>query len=101
MHARFFSGWLADRHQQSISVDIIVVMDVTSCILILEVDENAHQHPSYTLMCELSRMMDVNACCLRLEGYTRPIYWLKFSPFGDYFVGDEPSSNPGNKGRHL
>lgn len=33
-------------------------------------------------------MTDVNAY-LRLEGHTRPIYWLRFSPNGSYFVGDE------------
>lgn len=81
------NGWLTDTSRVYSEVDIIV-MDVTACILLLEVDENAHQHPSYTLTCELSRMLDVNAY-LRLQGHTRPIYWLRFSPYGSYFVGDE------------
>lgn len=64
----------------------MVVLEVTSCLLILEVDENAHQHSSYTLACELSRMSDINAF-LRINSYHQPIYWLRYSPNGRYFVG--------------
>ncbi|CAN0488819.1 unnamed protein product, partial [Ectocarpus sp. 8 AP-2014] len=64
----------------------MMVMDVTSCILLLEVDENAHQSSKYTVAGEASRMADVNAY-LRLRGYDQPIYWLRFNPDGKYFVG--------------
>ncbi len=85
-------GWVSDTTRQFARVDM-VVMDVTSCILLLEVDENAHRRSRYPLVCELSRQADVNAY-LRLKGYMQPIYWLRFNPNSRYFVGDEKRSTP-------
>lgn len=80
-------GWVTDTTREFARVDMVVT-DVTSCILLLEVDENAHHHPIYSVACEVSRMADVNTC-LRLKGSVQPIYWLRFNPDGRYFVGDE------------
>lgn len=80
-------GWVSDTTREFARVDM-VVMDVTSCILLLEVDENAHQDSRHPVVCELSRQADVNTY-LRLKGYTQPIDWLRFNPNGPYFVGDK------------
>ncbi len=80
-------GWLTDTDRTYSRVDMMV-MDVTSCCVLLEVDENAHRSKNYTLTSELARMVDVNAF-LRLKGYDQPIYWIRFNPDGKYFVGDE------------
>lgn len=78
---------LTDTERLYSRVDI-VVLNVTSCILIVEVDEFAHSDSSkYTLSCELARMSDINAC-LRIK-YEQPIYWLRYSPVGKYYVGVE------------
>lgn len=78
-------GWLHDT-DRTYSRVVMMVMDVTSCILLLEVDENAHQNANYSVRCELARMMDINAY-LRRRGYEQPIYWCRFNPDGPYFVG--------------
>ena len=80
-------GWLKDTDRTYSRVDMMV-MDVTRCCVLLEVDENAHQRKKYKLTSELARMVDVNAF-LRLKGYDQPIYWIRFNPDGKYFVGDE------------
>lgn len=78
-------GWLTDTTRKYSLVDMMVE-DVTSCVVLLEVDENAHR--GYHLSCEISRMMDVNAY-LRLKGHDQPIYWIRYNPDGKYFVGGE------------
>lgn len=86
-------GWLTDTNRKYSRVDMMV-MDVTSCVLLLEVDESAHQYKDYThggYMRMCSRMADINAY-LRLRGYEKPIYWLRYSPDGPYFVGNEERS---------
>lgn len=81
-------GCLTDTERLYSRVDI-VVLNVTSCILIVEVDEFAHSNSSrYPLSCEFSRMSDINAF-LRLNKYEQPIYWLRYSPNGKYYVGGE------------
>lgn len=81
------NGCLNDTDRSYSRVDM-VILNITSCILILEVDEFAHESPNYNLPCELSRMGDINAF-LRLNSYTNPIYWLRYNPNGKYFVGDK------------
>ena len=63
-----------------------VILQCTSHILILEVDED--QHRWYNLKCELTRMTDVHAA-LVLSGYNLPVHWVRYSPCGKYFVGRE------------
>lgn len=58
-------GWLTDTDRTYSGVDM-VVLDVTSCFLPLEVDGNAHQSSNYTLTRELGWMADINAY-LRLK----------------------------------
>lgn len=84
---REMKTWETDTERLYSRVDM-VVLDVKSCILILEVDEYAHQSSNYTLACELARMSDVNAF-LRICKHTQPIYWLRYSPVGKYYVGGE------------
>lgn len=86
----FSQGWLTDTSRKYSRVDMMV-MDVISCVLLLEVDESAHQYKDYTVTCECSRMADINAY-LRLRGYEQPIYWLRYNPDGPYFVGNEKRS---------
>lgn len=79
-------GCLTDTERLYSRVDIVVI-NVTSCILIVEVDEFEHSDSSrYPLLCELSRMQDINAF-LRINKYVQPIYWLRYSPIGKYYVG--------------
>ena len=60
------------------------IVNSLKCILILEVDEN--QHYWYTpIKCEFTRMADVRAS-LVLNGYTLPIYWIRYNPNGKYKV---------------
>ena len=81
------NGCLNDTTRLYSKVDIVIT-NVTSCILILEVDELAHESPNYNVSCELSRMADINAF-LRLNSYTRPIFWLRYNPNGKYFIGEK------------
>ena len=62
------------------------IVSCTNVVLIVECDEMQHQW--YNLSCEMSRMVDVRAA-LVLAGYTVPIYWIRYSPNGKYFVGDD------------
>lgn len=67
----------------------IVVLNVRSCTLIVEVDEFAHSDSSrYPLSCELLIMQNMNAF-LRINKYEQPIYWLRYSSIGKYYVGGE------------
>lgn len=79
------NGCVPDVNRKYSRVDM-VVLNVTSCILILEVDEFAHEGPTYNIPCELSRMVDI-AAFLRLNSYTKPIFWLRYNPNGKYFIG--------------
>lgn len=62
------------------------VVSCTNVILIVECDEMQHQW--YNFSCECSRMMDVKAGLVS-AGYTLPIYWIRYSPDGKYFVGGD------------
>lgn len=68
-----------------------VILQCTSHILILEVDED--QHRWYNLKCELTRMTDVHAA-LVLSGYNLPVHWVRYSPCGKYFVGCQQRFRP-------
>jgi len=59
------------------------IINCTKMVLILEVDEE--QHSWYNLGCEFSRMTDVTAS-LTKAGYDLPIYWLRYSPNGKYYL---------------
>lgn len=71
-----------DRHFSRLDFHII---NCTSAILIVECDEM--QHEWYSMRCEMGRMMDVQTALVS-KGYTLPVYWLRYSPNGKYFVGD-------------
>lgn len=60
------------------------IVNCVKAILILEVDE--FQHQSYNISCEFCRMADVRASLIG-AGYELPIYWLRYSPTGEYHVG--------------
>ncbi|CAN0419346.1 unnamed protein product, partial [Ectocarpus sp. 8 AP-2014] len=62
------------------------IVNCTNAILIVECDEMQHQW--YNLSCEMGRMVDIRAA-LVLAGYTLPVYWIRYSPNGKYFVGHE------------
>lgn len=62
------------------------IVNCVNAILILEVDEMAHYW--YNLSCEFSRMSDVRASLMK-EGYTLPIYWIRYNPNGKYHVKSE------------
>ena len=81
------NGCVSDTDRKYSRVDM-VVLNVTSCILILEVDEFAHEKPTYNTPCELSRMTDI-AAFLRLNSYKQPIFWLRYNPNGKYVVGEK------------
>lgn len=81
------NGCMDDTDRKYSMIDM-VVLNVTSCILILEVDEFAHESPNYNVSCELSRMSDINAF-LRLNSYMKPIFWLRYNPNGEYFIGNQ------------
>ena len=89
------NGCLTDTERLYSRVDIVVT-NVTSCVLILEVDEFAHESPNYNVTCELSRMADIGAF-LRLNSYTKPIYWIRYNPNGKYFVGEQEKKIPQNE----
>jgi len=86
------NGCLSDTERLYSRVDIVVT-NITSCILILEVDEFAHESPNYNVSCEISRMADIGAF-LRLNSYTKPIYWIRYNPNGKYFVGGKEKNIP-------
>lgn len=62
------------------------ILNITSCIVLLEVDE--HQHFFYNLSCELGRMSDVRTSLMK-AGYELPIYWIRYNPNGKYSVDFE------------
>ncbi|CAN0272585.1 unnamed protein product, partial [Ectocarpus sp. 6 AP-2014] len=62
------------------------IINCTSAVLILEVDED--QHAWYNLSCEFSRMADVTAS-LATAGYDVPVCWIRYSPNGPYSVDSE------------
>ena len=62
------------------------ILNITSCIVLLEVDEMAHYW--YELSCELGRMADIRASLLK-AGITKPIYWIRYNPNGKYHVDFE------------
>ncbi|CAN0519530.1 unnamed protein product, partial [Scytosiphon promiscuus] len=65
------------------------VINCTSAILLVEVDEK--QHSWYELKCEFSRMADVQAS-LAVAGITKPLYWIRYSPNGKYIVDGEDAN---------
>lgn len=79
------NGCVSDTDRKYSRVDM-VILNVTSCILILEVDEFSHEKYAYNISCEVSRMSDISAF-LRLNFYTQPIFWLRYNPNGKYSVG--------------
>ena len=70
-----------DRYYSRIDYHVI---NCTSAILLLECDED--QHTWYELSCEFSRMSDVRASLLT-AGYELPIYWIRYNPIGNYYIG--------------
>ena len=60
------------------------VINCTSAILLIECDED--QHTWYEISCEFSRMSDVRASLLT-AGYDLPIYWIRYNPSGNYYIG--------------
>ena len=80
-------GCLNDTNRSFSRIDIVIA-DITSCVVILEVDEFSHERESYNISCELSRMSDINAF-LRLNSYTQPIVWLRYNPNGTYKIGNK------------
>lgn len=72
-----------NRHYSRLDYHII---NITSCIVLLEVDEDSHYW--YTLSCELGRMADIRASLLK-AGITKPIYWIRYNPNGKYNVDFE------------
>ena len=52
--------------------------------VVLEVEEEAHLW--YDLLCELSRMADVQCALTKVYG-TLSIYWIMYNPNGKYHVG--------------
>lgn len=80
-------GCLNDTSRSFSRIDIVIT-DITSCVVILEVDEFSHERDSYNISCELSRMSDINAF-LRLNSYTQPIVWLRYNPNGTYKIGNK------------
>jgi hypothetical protein len=73
---------LTGTNRQFSRVDFVII-SCTSCILILECDEN--QHYWYEVSCECGRMADV-AASLRVAGYTKPVYFLRYSPNGAFQI---------------
>jgi len=71
-----------DTDRQFARVDFVVV-SCTSCILILECDEN--QHYWYELACECSRMADI-VTALRIAGCEKSIHFLRYSPNGAFEI---------------
>lgn len=72
-----------DRHFSRLDFHIA---NCTNVILIVECDELQHQW--YNMRCEMGRMMDVQSSLVS-QGYTQPMYWLRYNPNGKYFVGEE------------
>lgn len=72
-----------DTHKHYAKLDFTIV-NCVNAILILEIDEN--QHYWYNLSCEFSRMSNVRASLMK-AGYELPIYWIRYSPTGNYHVG--------------
>ncbi len=72
-----------NRHYSRLDYNII---NCTSAVLLLEVDEDQHQW--YNLSCEFSRMADIRASLLK-AGITKPIYWIRYNPNGKYHVDFE------------
>jgi len=70
-----------DRYYSRIDYHVI---NCTSAILLLECDED--QHTWYELSCEFSRMADVRASLLT-AGYELPVYWIRYNPIGNYYIG--------------
>lgn len=62
------------------------IVNCVNAICIIECDENSHFF--YEVKCEMSRMADVRAS-LAIAGYTLPIYWIRYSPCGKYYVGSK------------
>ncbi|KAG5184100.1 hypothetical protein JKP88DRAFT_244967 [Tribonema minus] len=65
-----------DRHRARLDIYIVTI---TSCILIVEVDEEAHA--SYLVSCELTRMLQVHEAILS-RGYTVPVVFVRYNPNG-------------------
>lgn len=74
-----------DTHRHFSRLDFHIV-NCTNVILLVECDEM--QHKWYTVRCEMGRMMDVQTALVS-KGYTLPVYWLRYSPNGKYFLGDD------------
>jgi len=77
-------GCVQDTEHRYFSRLDFVILECVSHVVIIECDE--HQHSSYLLPCELSRMTDVQAA-LVLAGYNLPVHWIRYSPNGKYTVG--------------
>jgi hypothetical protein len=73
---------VSDTDRQCARVDFVVV-SCTSCILIVECDED--QHYWYQVSCECSRMNDVTAS-LRIAQCIKPVYFLRYSPNGAFEI---------------
>ena len=71
-----------DTERKYARVDFVVV-SCTSCILMVECDED--QHYWYQVSCECSRMADITAA-LRIAGCAKPIYFLRYSPNGAFEI---------------
>ncbi|CAM9494218.1 unnamed protein product, partial [Phaeothamnion confervicola] len=73
---------VSDTNRQFARIDFVIV-SCTSCILIVECDEN--QHYWYELLCECSRMADI-VTALRAAGCAKPVHFLRYSPNGAFEI---------------
>ncbi|KAG5179219.1 hypothetical protein JKP88DRAFT_247636 [Tribonema minus] len=73
-----YTGCVPDPDRHHARLDVYVVT-ITSCILIVEVDEEAHA--SYLVSCEITRMLQMHEAILT-RGYTVPVVFVRYSPNG-------------------
>jgi uncharacterized Zn-finger protein len=74
-----YAGCVPDPDRHRARLDIYVVT-ITSCIIIVEVDEEAHA--GYLVSCEITRMLQVHEAILA-RGYTVPVVFVRYNPNGD------------------
>eukprot|EP00873_Tetraselmis_striata_P040754 jgi/Tetstr1/461018/TSEL_006168.t1 len=71
---------------------IDVLMLLHGGVVMLEIDEDQHDHGDYSVGCDMKRMAKVMET-LAPEGNTLPVYWLRYNP-GAYREDGEKRKRP-------
>jgi hypothetical protein len=72
----------ADSKKNYSRLDVVFEYPERDLRVILEIDEKQHQESSYSVSCDVARMMDTTAS-IRASGEMAKLLWIRFNPDGD------------------